>query len=178
MFRVTKKYGHDLGLSVAFRQWRASHSHCQRIHGYSLAFEFGFVSPDLNNLNWVIDYGDLNKLKNWLKDTFDHTTLVAQDDPHFDKFKDLADNGLIKMVVLPHVGCEKVAELVGLWVVQNIIQNPNVVKAGGAKLEYVTVAEHLSNSSTWSPPFDLMIFPSGEAAPYPSGQHTLENQNV
>ena len=33
--RATKTYGHDLGLSVAFRQWRAD-SHCRYLHGYAI----------------------------------------------------------------------------------------------------------------------------------------------
>ena len=36
-----KKYGHERGLSAAFRQWSAE-SHCRFIHGYSLEFEFVF----------------------------------------------------------------------------------------------------------------------------------------
>ena len=36
-FLSSKKYGHDRGLSTAFRQWRAD-SHCRFMHGYSLEF--------------------------------------------------------------------------------------------------------------------------------------------
>ena len=37
MYRSTKTYGNERGLSCAFRQWRAD-SHCNLIHGYSLGF--------------------------------------------------------------------------------------------------------------------------------------------
>ena len=40
-FLSSKKYGHERGLSAAFRQWRAV-SHCRFMHGYSLEFEFVF----------------------------------------------------------------------------------------------------------------------------------------
>ena len=35
MYRSSKTYGHEIGLSAAFRQWRAQ-SHCRLIHGYAL----------------------------------------------------------------------------------------------------------------------------------------------
>ena len=39
MFLSTKTYGHDLGLSAAFRQWRAE-SHCRLIHGLHEVIEY------------------------------------------------------------------------------------------------------------------------------------------
>ena len=51
-----KKYGHERGLSAAFRQWRAD-SHCKFLHGYSLEFEFEFGADELDEKNWVVDFG-------------------------------------------------------------------------------------------------------------------------
>ena len=56
-FKSTKTYGHDLGFSAAFRQWRAD-SHCKYIHGYALAFRFEFEADELDVRNWVVDFGD------------------------------------------------------------------------------------------------------------------------
>ena len=39
----TKTYGHERGLSCAFRQPLALHSHCSLLHGYALSFSFKFV---------------------------------------------------------------------------------------------------------------------------------------
>ena len=39
-----------------------------------------FESKTLNDKNWVIDFGDLGVLKDFLKKSFDHTTAVAEDD--------------------------------------------------------------------------------------------------
>lgn len=33
-YQVVKKYGHNIGLSCAFRQFRAKGSHCLFIHGF------------------------------------------------------------------------------------------------------------------------------------------------
>ena len=57
----TKKYGHERGLSAAFRQWRAE-SHCRFMHGYSLEFGFVFGAHELDENNWVVDFGGLKGL--------------------------------------------------------------------------------------------------------------------
>ena len=62
MHYSTKRYGHEQGLSAVFRQPNASHSHCQLLHGYSLAFTFTFSCKELDDKNWVVDFGGL-KLK-------------------------------------------------------------------------------------------------------------------
>ena len=60
--------------------------------------------------NWVADYGGLKELKKILEDQFDHTLLVAQDDPHLDIYKELEARKLAKLTVLPKLGCEGLAD--------------------------------------------------------------------
>ena len=110
-YRSTKTYGHEIGLSAAFRQWRAE-SHCRLLHGYSLAFRFEFEADELDCRNWVVDFGGLKGLKGMLEDNFDHKTLVAEDDPEIEWFKEAAKRGILELVVLPAAGCEKFAEFV------------------------------------------------------------------
>ena len=80
-FTSTKEYVDEF--PVAYRQWRAD-SHCNLIHGYAFSMKFWFGTDDLDVRNWVADYGGLKELKAVLKDQFDHTLLVAEDDPEFD----------------------------------------------------------------------------------------------
>lgn len=110
MFYSTKTYGHEAGLSCAFRQPGATHSHCSLIHGYALSFSFTFAATELDDKNWAVDFGDLGALKQWLKDNFDHKTAVDVDDPAIDTFCDLDKMGLIDIVIMEGVGCEKFAE--------------------------------------------------------------------
>lgn len=119
----TKRYGHDRGYSIAYRQWKAD-SHCRLIHGYSLAFEFEFESDTLDVRNWVVDFGSLKSFKDFLDDHFDHTLLVASDDPELKEFKHLHDIGLCKLVEVEKTGCEGLAEfLIGylneIWLPEN-----------------------------------------------------------
>lgn len=110
-FKSTKTYGHDLGFSCCFRQWRAQ-SHCAQLHGYAIAIriEFGAVSLDRNN--WVIDFGGLKDLKTALQDTFDHKTLVAHDDPNVAFFAEGERLGVMDVVMVENTGCESFAKLV------------------------------------------------------------------
>ena len=54
----TKTYGHNIGLSAVFRQLHAD-SHCRFLHGYSLQFKFTFGCDELDEKNWVVDFGGL-----------------------------------------------------------------------------------------------------------------------
>jgi len=58
IFRSTKTYNHNEGLSCCFRQWRAD-SHCKLLHGYALAFKFVFATRELDARNWCYDFGGL-----------------------------------------------------------------------------------------------------------------------
>jgi len=103
----TKTYTH-LG-PVAYRQWRAE-SHCNNIHGYALSFHFEFECDELDARNWCMDYGGLKPLKGNLEDWFDHTLLVAEDDPNKEDFMALQDKGLAKCTLVEKTGCEGLAD--------------------------------------------------------------------
>jgi len=68
----------------------------------------------LDDRNWVMDFGAFkrNGIKEHLSHMFDHTTVVASDDPALTHFKSLEEQGLIQLRIIEHVGCEKFAEYV------------------------------------------------------------------
>jgi len=94
---------------VAYRQWRAD-SHCNLIHGYALTFHFEFESDTLDARNWVVDFGGLRPLKDMLEDWFDHTLLVAHDDPKKEELMRLGQLGLAKITEVEKTGCEGIAD--------------------------------------------------------------------
>ena len=142
-FLSGKTYTHSTGHSCAFRQWRAD-SHCNLIHGYALQFELTFGSTGLDEKNWVVDFGGLKELKEWLKHMFDHTYLVATDDPEFDTFIQLADKNIIDLREVDSTGCERFAELT-FNKAQSIIE---AQYGNRCWVESVTVREHEHNSAT------------------------------
>jgi len=72
--------------------------------------KFYFGTNQLDVRNWVADYGGLKPLKKTLEDQFDHTLLVAEDDPHLDIYKELQARKLAKLTILPKLGCEGLAD--------------------------------------------------------------------
>tara|TARA_B100000886_G_scaffold213103_1_gene147665 strand:- start:3372 stop:3803 length:432 start_codon:yes stop_codon:yes gene_type:complete len=140
MYRVTKNYGHDRGFSCAFRQWSAN-SHCKNIHGYSLGFKIVLESPTLDINNWVYDFGNFTFLDKWLTDNFDHTLLIAKDDPEFDLLMSL-NNRTAKIIVLEKVSCESFAEMTYKFI-EKELANKNI------KVVSVDVSEHGSNAASY-----------------------------
>lgn len=147
----TKTYNTDRGLSCCFRQWRATHSHCSTVHGYSIGIKLIFETDTLDDKNWAMDFGGLKKFKAWADWQFDHTLIVAQDDPQLELFKQL-DGKVATVRVVEAVGCEKFAEL-AYRKMEEILKelkldsndrypvNPNV------RLKSVEVFEHGANSA-------------------------------
>lgn len=145
----TKTYGHEIGLTCTFRQWRAQ-SHCRFLHGYALAVRLEFASEELDARNWVVDFGSLKGFKGWLKNTFDHKLLVAEDDPHKDLLCSLDGFGLADVVIVERTGCEAFAALIyqraDLWLRDNGY-SPRV------KIWSVEVKEHGANSAIYTENF-------------------------
>ena len=98
----------------------------------------------LDEKNWVVDFGGLKELKEWLKYMFDHTYLVATDDPEFETFVDLSNKNIIDMREVSSTGCERFAEL-------TFNEASRIIEAQYGKrcwVESVTVREHEHNSAT------------------------------
>lgn len=100
--------------SVALRQWKAGHSHCQLLHGYAFKIKVWFTTETLDDMNWVVDFGGFkhNGLREWLDNLLDHTLLIEKDDPYLDIFRGLETMGLCKLRVMDTMGCEGLAKLI------------------------------------------------------------------
>lgn len=152
-FYSTKTYGNDRGLSCCYRQWKAQHSHCSLLHGYSLGVRFIFECEKLDAADWVFDFGEMKEMKKWLDQMFDHTVIISEDDPKLEEFQAMNEKGgIIDLRILPAVGCEKFAELIfnkmqELIEIQRIngsLLNPTV------QVKSVEVFEHGANSAIYS----------------------------
>ncbi len=131
--------------STAFRQWRAE-SHCNKIHGYRLQCKVWFTADSLDNKNWVYDFGSCKAIKTILEHQFDHTTIVAADDPELDLFKTLNNKGIIDLRVCEKgVGIERTAE----WVFNTV--NEYVKRETNERVSVIKVEvwEHEGNSAIY-----------------------------
>ena len=145
-YQSTKTFGHDLGISCAFRQWRATHSHCSKIHGYAIAVTLVFEAATLDDRNWVMDFGGFKQIKQEIMDTFDHKLVVAADDPMLPGFKRMHQLGVADVVILPKVGCEAFAQFISQAMVEPMIKKEF---SDRVKLVSVEVREHGANSAVF-----------------------------
>lgn len=154
--------------SIAIRQWKAQHSHCELLHGYALEFEVIFESIELleenqlDEMNWIMDYGGFkplpkggesveelkktgNGLKDWMNYMWDHTTLIEKDDPQLETFKYMEELGLCHLRVMDKIGAESAAKLVFDKF------NDVLSKTGGGRVKVVQVRcwENKTNSSIY-----------------------------
>jgi 6-pyruvoyltetrahydropterin/6-carboxytetrahydropterin synthase len=135
----------ELG-STAFRQPRAE-SHCRYIHGYQLKAEITFACNELDSNNWVFDFGGLKDLKHIYKNQFDHTLVVANDDPEIELLKELNVRGLAQLRIMTGgVGIERFAE----WCFKTADSFVDEATNGRVWVESVTVYEHDDNFASYN----------------------------
>jgi len=123
------------------------------LHGYAISFRVWFEG-ELDYRNWVFDFGGMKRAKteinhmqpreffNWL---LDHTTIIAQDDPHFDTFKQMDKDGLIQLRVLPATGCEQFAKYL-YEILNKFLKKETEGRVRAVKVE---VYEHEKNSASY-----------------------------
>ncbi len=73
------------------RAWRYR-GNCKYVHGYCRSFKFIFTCEEPDRNGWVMDFGGLKQIKEFLMYWFDHTFLVAKDDPFLSGFVKFVDN--------------------------------------------------------------------------------------
>jgi 6-pyruvoyltetrahydropterin/6-carboxytetrahydropterin synthase len=116
-FQSTKLFD---GFSTVFRQWKAEGTHCKFLHGYGVSFKVWFEG-ELDERNWVWDFGGMKRAKGnidgknpkeWMDYMFDHTTIVATDDPGIGGFRTMNELGIIQLRELEAVGAEQFAKYI------------------------------------------------------------------
>ena len=116
-FQSTKVYD---GFSTVFRQWSAEGTHCRFLHGYGISFKVTFEG-ELDHRNWTFDFGGMKRAKTlidgmqpkaWMDYMFDHTFIVAEDDPFKESFMQMNNAEVAQVRVLPATGAEKFAEFI------------------------------------------------------------------
>jgi 6-pyruvoyltetrahydropterin/6-carboxytetrahydropterin synthase len=108
-----------------------------------------------------MDFGGLKPFKAWLDDTFDHTLVMAEDDPELERFQALnlvgggyKDQGLVDLRVVPAVGCEGFAKLAYDKMAELLeelkVSHPDRYPVGqSVQLVSAEVFEHESNSAIY-----------------------------
>ena len=149
-FQSTKIFD---GFSTVFRQWRADGTHCQFLHGYGISFKITFEG-ELDERNWVWDFGGMKRAKGtidgmnpkaWMDYMFDHTTIIAKDDPYVFTFQELHDCGVIQLRIIPATGAEQFAKYIYDKVNEFVLEETN----NRVRVTQVEFKEHNKNSAIY-----------------------------
>ena len=142
------------GFSCCFRQWKAEDTHCKYLHGYGVSFRVTFEG-NLDHRNWVWDFGGMKRAKSliddmqpkaWMDYMFDHTVLVAKDDPMLNYFRNLDDYGAIQLRIVNATGAEKFAEFI-FHKLNNFVKTETNERVKVAQVEFM---EHGKNTAIYS----------------------------
>ena len=142
------------GFSTVFRQWKATTTHCRFVHGYGVSFKVYFEG-ELDHRNWVWDFGGMKRAKTqidgmspkaWMDYMFDHTLIVAEDDPEVEAFKQMDKAGVAQVRVIPATGAEKFAE----YIYTKLNDFVKTETDGRVKVTKVKFAEHGKNAAYYS----------------------------
>jgi len=142
------------GFSTVFRQWRAENTHCRFVHGYGISFKVYFEG-ELDERNWVWDFGGMKRAKTlidgkqpkaWMDYMFDHTLIVAEDDPEVEAFKQMDKAGVAQVRVIPATGAEKFAE----YIYSNINEFVKTETNNRVRVTKVKFMEHGKNAAYYS----------------------------
>ena len=142
------------GFSTVFRQWKAETTHCRFVHGYGVSFKVYFEG-DLDERNWVWDFGGMKRAKTlidgkspkaWMDYMFDHTLIVAEDDPELNAFKQMDAAGVAQVRVIPATGAEKFAE----YIYHKLNDFVKTETESRVRVTKVKFAEHGKNAAYYS----------------------------
>jgi len=149
-FQSTKVFD---GFSCVFRQWKAEGTHCRFLHGYGVSFKVWFEG-ELDERNWVWDFGGMKRAKgtidgmspkDWMEYMFDHTLVVAEDDPYLEGFKAMDAHGLTQTRVVPATGAEQFAK----FIYEKLNTFIDEETSGRVKVVKVEFREHGKNSAIY-----------------------------
>jgi 6-pyruvoyltetrahydropterin/6-carboxytetrahydropterin synthase len=120
-------------IPFAHRQHKHT-GHCRFIHGHNWSFRFTFGATEMDECGFVVDFGKLKWLKDWLEANFDHKLVLNVDDPMVDHLK--KSLGEIKVItpsihqerdqladfkIVPNCGAEGLAEYIAKAVEANLV---------------------------------------------------------
>ena len=121
----------------------AHEGHCAWVHGYSRSVTLWFRCHETTINGFVLDFGQLGEVKEWLEQHFDHTLLLDSDDPLLPDFRELEAKGGCRLVVYDDVGMEGTAKFVMNWVSSWVTDRTE----GRVWLHSVEVRENDKNSA-------------------------------
>ena len=136
-----------------FGWWPAAHrqylhaGRCFNVHGheYKIQVEFGCSEPD--EQGFVLDFGKLKFIKNYLNDNVDHGFFVDENDPLREQFEQMEKNGYARVLIVPSSSAEGLAK----FLYETFNKKVEDDSEGRAWINAVTVHEGPGNLAIYRP---------------------------
>ena len=145
ILRSTKSYWK---LPCAHMQWfdrdaNGNDGPCAKWHGYDRSVHFEFTG-EADQHGWIVGFGNLKPVKQFLEYYFDHTALISADDPRMEDALAAEEAGIVDLRILPY-GVSMEMSSIFIW--EEV--NPYIysITDGRAYISRVECREHDGNSA-------------------------------
>ena len=95
-------------IPFAHRQHRHA-GHCARIHGHSWSLSLTFACAELDRHGFVVDFGGLRFLREWIDAYLDHACVLSADDLELAWVRS-KDGSVFKLLVVANASAEGIAQ--------------------------------------------------------------------
>tara|TARA_B100000212_G_C27245214_1_gene477755 strand:- start:52 stop:390 length:339 start_codon:yes stop_codon:yes gene_type:complete len=104
------------------------------------------MATELDSNGFVVDFSSLKSLEKRLREHFDHTFLINQDDPLLHYWRELHGLGALDLKIMDNVGMEFSSKLIWNWANEYLYEIDN----GRSCCWKTESRENRSNAATFS----------------------------
>ena len=134
------------GIPLAHRQHRHA-GRCAQIHGHSWSIRLTFACRELDGNGFVVDFGGLGFVADWIDTHLDHGIMLSREDPLAERLIAAAPEAF-KVFWVPVASCEGLAQAVAETLGPELVRQTG----GRAWICRVEVWEDAANSVTLEVP--------------------------
>ena len=120
---------------------------CSRLHGHSWAITLTFEAEELDENGFVIDFGDLHFILDWIDEPLDHGILLCANDPLKEDLEILQSKKLLRVLWVESASCEGIARFLFETFDPMVREKTN----DRASLQSLHLEEDSKNSATYFP---------------------------
>jgi len=128
---------------IPFAHRQPNHDgHCSYIHGHNWSICATFASSKKDSNGFIVDFGKLKYLKQWIDENLDHACVICKNDPILDIGQ---INKFFKFLLVDDASCEGLSEFIFNEFQKLIHKNEN----GRVSLTKITLFEDSRNSAEY-----------------------------
>lgn len=119
---------------------------CASVHGYDREVEFTFAG-EIDDMGWIVPFGELKPVKDFLEYYFDHVTVLPANDPRLDQITPelTAPGGILGTLRVLPSGVSM--EMSSLFVWEHVNAYIYKITSGRCYVEKVLLVEHDRNTA-------------------------------